>query len=99
MKFYDVFAEFLAAQYLSGKGITDDERYNYQSIDIDDFGPLTVSQHVAGGADINGTVRRSAGDFHIFTGVTTTNSVFRFIPTTTATYGDPNLRSVIVQIQ
>lgn len=95
MTFNDVFGEFLAAQYLSGRGITSDERYNYSSIDINDFGALTVIQHVAGGADVTGTVRRSGGDFHIFTGLIGLDSVFEF----NATSGQPNLRSVIVQIQ
>lgn len=93
--FYEVFAEFLAAQYLSGQGITADERYNYTSIDIGDFGALNVSVQVAGGADVNATVRRSAGDFHVYTGVVGQNSVFQFSQTS----GDAKLRSVIVRIQ
>jgi len=93
--FNDVLAEFLAAQYLSGKGITSDERYNYQSIDVDDFGPLMSSLHAAGGVDVTGDVRRSDGDFHVFTGLLGQESQFRFFDTT----GQAKLRTVIVQIQ
>jgi hypothetical protein len=92
--FYDAMAEFLAAQYLSGKGITADERYNYTSINISDFGPLLVGAHAAG-ASVNGTLRRASGDFHTFTGVLGQETVFQF--------DDPNnhllLRNAVVRIQ
>lgn len=95
LPFYDALADFLAAQYLSGKGITADERFNYTSIDINDFGPLLVGNHVAGAGDVNGNMRRASGDFHIFTGVLDQDSVFQF--------EDPTrnlaLRNVIVRIQ
>jgi hypothetical protein len=92
--FYDVFAEFLAAQYLSGKGITDDERFNYTSIDIDDFGTLPVPIRPVGSIGVTGTVRRSAGEFHIFQN-TGTENIIGF----TDTSGNAKLRAVIVRLQ
>ena len=88
-------AEFLAAQYLSGKGITTDSRFNYDSIDLNDFGPLLVGNHVAGAGDVDGNLRRASGDFHIFTGVLSKTSVFQFDDPT----GNVKLRNVIVQLQ
>jgi hypothetical protein len=92
--FYDVLAEFLAAQYLSGTGITSDDRFNYASIDITDFGPLLVHVRAAGGPAVNDFVRRSGGDFYVFTGLNGQNSVFKFT--------DPDnvgLRDVILRVQ
>jgi len=93
--FDDAMAEFLAAQYLSGRGITSDDRYNYDSIDITDFGPLLVGNQVAGGGNVNGTLRRASGDFYIFTSVISQESVFQF----NAVTGNLRLRNVIVRIQ
>jgi len=95
LPFYDAMAEFLAAQYLSGKGITADDRYNYDSIDINDFGPLLVGSQLAGGAGVNGTIHRASGDFHVFAGVMSQESVFQFDDVT----GYLRLRNVIVRIQ
>ena len=95
LPFYDAMAEFLAAQYLSGTGVTADARFNYDSIDINDFGPLLVGNHLAGAGDVNGSVRRASGDFHIFTGVPGNESVFQFDDPT----GNVKLRNVIVRIQ
>jgi len=95
LPFYDAMAEFLAAQYLSGRGITADTRFNYDSIDINDFGPLLVGNHLAGAGDVNGSVRRASGDFHIFTGLLNEDSVFQFDDPT----GNIKLRNVIVRIQ
>src|SRR5262249_7872909 len=92
--FYDVMAEFLAAQYLSGKGITSDARFNYTSIVITDFGPLLVASHAAG-ATANGDMHRASGDFHIFTGLIGQNSQFQFTDNT----GSLLLRNAIVRIQ
>src|SRR5262249_14814923 len=75
--FYDLMAEFLAAQYLSGRGITDDERFNYQSIDIGDFGALGMQVHAVG-ASANGDIRRASGDFHIFTAAAGEDTEFQF---------------------
>ena len=95
MNFYDVYAEFLAALYLSGKGITSDDRFNYQSINIDDFGTLQTALHAAGGSDVTGTIHRTSGQFHIFTGTLNQESVFTF----TDVSGSAKLRDVIVRIQ
>jgi hypothetical protein len=93
--FYDAMAEFLAAQYLSGKGIKGDERFNYTSIDINDFGPLLVGTHAAG-ATVNGVdIRRASGDFHTFTGVLGQETVFEFGDPT----GNAKLRNAVVRIQ
>ena len=92
--FYDAMAEFLAAQYLSGKGITADERFNYTSIDINDFGPLLVGVHAAG-ATVNDNIRRASGDFHTFTGVLGQETVFQFGDPT----GNAKLRNAVVRIQ
>lgn len=95
MNFNDVLAEFLAAQYLSGKGITADERFNYTSIDLGDFGPLSVGLAAAGGPDESGSVRRASGDFYVFTGLLGQESQFQFNDVT----GQASLRSVIVRTQ
>ena len=93
--FYELFAEFLAALYLSDRGITDDPRFNFVSIDLADFGTLATASHVAGVADVTGTLRRTAGDFHIFSG--TLNDETRL--TFTNPGGNARLRNVVVQIQ
>jgi hypothetical protein len=93
--FSDVFAQFLAAQYLSGQGITADERYNYTSIDLGDFGALPATLHVAGGADAGGTLKRTSGKFHIFTGTLGQDSQFQFNDLS----GKAGMRDVIVRIQ
>jgi hypothetical protein len=100
--FSDVMAEFLAAQYLSGKGITNDARFNYQpplnftnSNGADYFGALTVGLHAAGGPVVNGTLRRASGQFHTFTGVAGEESTFQFIDVS----GSAQLRDVIMRIQ
>ncbi len=95
LPFYDAMAEFLAAQYLSGKGISTDERFNYTSIDINDFGPLLVGNQLAGAGDVNGNIRRASGDFHIFSGVLSQDSEFQFEDPT----GNIKLRNVIVRVQ
>jgi hypothetical protein len=92
--FNDLFAEFLAAQYLSGQGITSDERFNYTSINLGDFGSLKVGVHAAGDPAVNGSVRRTGGDFFIFTGIVDQQSQFQF----TDVSGQAQLRNVIVQI-
>ena len=95
LPFYDAVAEFLAAQSLSDAGITTDNRFEYKSIDINDFGPLLVGNHLAGGGDVNGNLRRASGDFHVFTGVLSQESVFQFDDPS----GNLKLRNVIVRIQ
>jgi hypothetical protein len=93
--FYDLFAEFLAALYLSGRGITADPRFNYSSIDLADFGTLATATHVAGGLQVTGSIRRTAGDFHIFSGALNQETRFTF----TNPGGNARLRHVVVRIQ
>jgi hypothetical protein len=95
LSYSQVLAEFLAAQYLSGTGITDDPRFEYVSINLADFGTLHTTLHVAGAANVSDTVLRSEGDFRIFTGVPGTESRFAF----TNPGGKAGLRHVVVQIQ
>ncbi len=93
--FYELFAEFLAALYLTGRGITGDPRFNFASIDLADFGTLATAFHVAGTADVTGSVRRTAGDFHIFSGALNQETRFTF----TNPGGNARLRNVVVRIQ
>jgi len=93
--FYDLFAEFLAALYLTGRGITDDPQFNFASIDLADFGSLATASHVAGGLQVTGSIRRTAGDFHIFSGVL--NQETRLVFTNPG--GSARLRQVVVRIQ
>jgi hypothetical protein len=93
--FYDLFAEFLAALYLSGRGITADARFNYTSIDLADFGTLASASHVAGGLQVTGSIRRTAGDFHIFSGALNQETRLTF----TNPGGAARLRDVVVRIQ
>jgi hypothetical protein len=92
--FYDLVAEFLAALYLSGRGITADPRFNYTSISIGDFGTLTVPQYGAGGGLVAGDIRKSSGDFYLFAPVTA-ESRFTF----NDEIGNARLRNVIVRVQ
>jgi hypothetical protein len=93
--FYDLFAEFLAALYLSGRGITADPRFNYTSINVDDFGTLVPIVQAAGGGLAHGRIRRTAGDFYIFTGALGADSRFDFTDSTKTA----RLRNVIVRVQ
>ena len=93
--FYDLVAEFLAAIYLSGRGITADPRFNYSSIDIGDYGTVTAPLRVAGGGLIAGDIRRSAGDLYIFSGALNAESRFTFVDE----IGNARLRNVIVRVQ
>jgi len=102
LNFYDALAEFLAAQYLSEKLITSDPRFEYVSINLNDFGPLETSQHAAGDANVSGDVRRSSGEFHLFTGVLNNLSRFTFTNSDGAgglRDGEARLRHVIVRIE
>jgi len=92
--FYQLVAEFLSALYLSGRGITADPRYNYATLDLNDFGPLTSTVHVGGAGDVTGTVRLSSGDFRIFTGLLNNTSEFTFTDVTGS-----RLRHAVVRIQ
>jgi hypothetical protein len=65
--FYDTFGDFMAALYLSGRGVTADPKYNFSSIDMNDFTPLPVGGRVVGSGSAAGTVKRTSGDFYLFT--------------------------------
>lgn len=93
--FYDLFGEFLGALYLSGKGITADPRFNYTSIDLTNFHPVSVASVTAGGAAIAENVFRTSGDFYLFSGSLNHNSEFTFIDDLNA----GGLRQVIVRVQ
>jgi hypothetical protein len=93
--FYDLVAQFLAALYLSGKGITADPRFNYTSIDLTDFNPVSVANRVSGGPVVAGNVRRATGDFYLFSGVLSSDSKFTF----TDDLGTGRLRQAIVRVQ
>ncbi|HEX5131245.1 MAG TPA: hypothetical protein VFX92_02030 [Candidatus Krumholzibacteria bacterium] len=94
MDFYDAAAEFFAALYMTGQGITADERFNYTSIDLADYGTLSVGPRLAGD-EVVGEVRRSAGDFYVYSGVLGSESRFIF----SALTNNIRLRHVIVRVQ
>ena len=66
--FNELFADWDAACYLSGRGITGDDRFNYSSIDLQgDFKPLyTVTGNVSGLA-IDGFVKSMAPEYIMYT--------------------------------
>lgn len=75
--FYDLVAEFFAALYLTGKGITADPRFNYTSIDLDDYGTLATGPGLVG-ASSAGEVRRSSADFYLYGGTLGVDTRFTF---------------------
>jgi hypothetical protein len=93
--FYDLLTEFLAATYLSGKGITADPRFNYTSIDIDDFGTVSVAPRIADGSQLIGDLKKSSGDFYTFDGILGAESRFEF----NDLLNNARLRTVIVRVQ
>jgi hypothetical protein len=93
--FYSLVAEFLAALYLSGSGITGDPRFNYTSIDLADYGTLGIANRVVGGGLVAGDIRRSAGDFYLFSDVAGNQSRFTF----NDQVGNARLRNVVVRVQ
>jgi hypothetical protein len=93
--FYQTFGEFLASMYLSGSGVTMDERYNYDSIDLADFGYLLVTAAAFDGNDVGDDVRRTSGDFFVFSGSSTPTSRIS-VSTSSSIMG---LRTVITRIQ
>lgn len=92
--FYDLVAEFLTALYVSGKGITSDPRFNYTSINLDDYGTIVAQQGIVG-VDSEGDIRRSSGDFHVYTGALGVDTEFMFIEQTPGI----RLRNAIMRIQ
>ena len=92
--FYDLVAEFLAALYVSGKGITSDPRFNYTSINLDDYGSIVPAAGIVG-VDSEGTVRRSSGDYNLYTGTLGVDTEFMFIEQTPGI----RLRNAIIRVQ
>jgi hypothetical protein len=67
--FYTSVGDFLAALYLSGRGITSDPKYNFSSIDLlNHFAELSVANRSAGAGTFNSTVRSVGGHFNLVTG-------------------------------
>jgi len=92
--FYQTVADFLATLYLSGKGINTSNKYNYQSIDLNDFAAVPVAEHDVGDPTVNGTVWRTGGDHYLFANPTTSTGRFVFNASANA-----RLRAVIVRTQ
>ena len=78
--FYDLVPEFLAALFLSGKGITSDPRFNYTSIDLDDYGTVSTQTGLIG-VDSVGDLRRSSGDFYTYNGAIGLDTQLTFVET------------------
>jgi hypothetical protein len=67
-RFKELFADWSAACYVSGRGITSDTRFNYTSIDLRGaFAPLHVIAGNVLGNQIAGTVNSMAPEFISFT--------------------------------
>jgi len=93
-KFDDLMGDFLAAMYMSGRGINLDAAYNYQSIDLADFGALPLPTRSIDGVDHSDVVRRSTGDFFVFQSSPQPECVLTTF-TSSSTMG---MRTVIVRI-
>jgi hypothetical protein len=98
--FYELVAEFLAALYLTERGITADPRFNYTSINLDDYGTLTPAIGVVG-FESPGNLRRSSGDFYLYDGVLGVDTRFTFIqkPLPPNVTVPVRLRHAIVRVQ
>lgn len=92
--FYQTVADWLAALYLSGRGINTSAKYNYTSINLSDFDPLPVSPRDADGNPVSGSVVRSSGEYYLFRNLTTSVNLFSLTPVQPG-----RLRVVIVQTQ
>ena len=92
--FYDTVGDFLATLYLSGKGITSDERYRFTSIDLDQFTAVSVTSLTVGEATAAGAIKRTAGDFFLFTNDTTPVSTF-----TLSAAANAGVRTMVVRTQ
>ena len=90
--FYDTLGDFLAALYLSGKGIALDDRYEFPSLDQGGFAAVTTSRHSVGEAQVSGTIRRASGDFILFTNTNSVASHFTFTESARA-----RLRTMVVR--
>jgi hypothetical protein len=90
--FYETVDDFLATLYLSGKGITASSVYNYSSIDLSDFSPVTVQSRSVEAGTTSGTIVRTSGDFYLFTNTNSAASNFTLVDLTGA-----GLRTVVVR--
>jgi len=90
--YYDTVADFMATLYLSGRGITSDGTYNFNSIDLADFQALKVGNTQVGGQQLKGTVYRTAGDFYLITNSGGTEGELVFTQSSNA-----GLRTVVVR--
>lgn len=75
--FYETVGDFLTTLYLSGRGVTADDKYNFSSLDLADFDPLLVRSRTAS-ASVSGTVKRTSGEYYLFTNPTLPESQFTF---------------------
>jgi hypothetical protein len=65
--FKELFADWSAACYLSGRGITDDSRFNYSSIDLrTDFKPLKVITGSLVAGSTSGSIRAMAPEYILY---------------------------------
>ena len=90
--FYDTLGDFLAALYLSGKGIALDDRYEFPSLDQGGFDAVTTSRYTVGEGQVSGTIRRASGDFILFTNTNSAASHFTFTESARA-----GLRTTVVR--
>lgn len=68
MVFKEAFADWAAACRLSGRGITDDVRFNYSSLDLQaDFDPLMIVPGIITGSPMMGAIRSIAPEYFQFT--------------------------------
>jgi hypothetical protein len=67
LNFLELFADWSAALYLSGRGITSDPRFNYSSIDLrGDFDPLYLIQNNMSIMEMDGTMKPMGPDYILF---------------------------------
>jgi hypothetical protein len=92
--FYQLVAEFLAALYLEGKGITTDSRFDFTSINLADYGVVATIPGLVG-VESAGDVRRSSGDLYLYNGVMDSDTRFTF----NELFAGPQLRHAIVRIE
>lgn len=65
--FLELFADWSAALYLSGRGITSDPRFNYSTIDLQgDFDPLYFIQNNMSIMEMDGTMKPMGSDYILF---------------------------------
>ncbi len=92
--FYQLVAEFLAALYLDGKGITADPRFDFTSINLAEYGTVATRSRFVGVYQA-GDVRRSSGNLYLYNGVINTHTRFTF----TELNAGAGLREAIVRVE